>query len=142
MGKVADVALEVLRTMDAQDYDKLRDLVAEDVVMSQGGVDMNGIDEVIAMLKAFYGALPDLEHRVLNVVEDDTTAAVQMNVVATHNGHFESDLGSFPPTGKETSWHSSTFIVIEDSKAVQLTTYLDVLAVHVELGYEPAKQAA
>lgn len=142
MGKVADVALEVLRTMDAQDYDKLRELVAEDVVMSQGGVDMNGIDEVIAMLKGFYGALPDLEHRVLNVVEDDTTAAVQMNVVATHKGHFESDLGSFPPTGKPTSWYSSTFIVVEDGKAVQLTTYLDVLAVHVELGYEPVKQKA
>jgi steroid delta-isomerase-like uncharacterized protein len=142
MGQVKDTALKVLQTMDSQDYDELRNWVAEDVVMSQGGVDMNGIDEVIAMLKGFYGALPDLEHRIVNVVEGEDTAAVQMNVVATHDGTFESDLGTFPPTGKQTSWYSSTFIVIKDGKAVQLTTYLDVLAVHLEMGYKPAVQTA
>lgn len=140
MGKIKDVALKVLATMDSQDYDELHNWMAADVVMSQGGADMNGIDEVIGMLKGFYGALPDLEHKVLNVVEGIDTAAVQMNVVATHDGDFESDLGKFPASGRKTSWHSSTFIVIKDDKAVQLTTYLDVLAVHVELGYEPATQ--
>jgi ketosteroid isomerase-like protein len=136
MGQTADVALKVLATMDAQDYDELPNWMAADVSMWQAGSEMNGIDDVIAMLKVFYGALPDLEHRVLNVVEGGDTAAVQMNVVATHSGTFASDLGVFDPTGKTTSWFSSTFIVVKDGKAQQLTTYLDLLAVHREFGYE------
>jgi predicted ester cyclase len=142
MGHAADVGRTVLQTMDAQDYDRLRDVVAEDVQMIQGGASLNGIEDVIAMLKSFYGALPDLEHRILNVVEGGDTAAFEMNVVATHNGPFTSDLGDFPPTGKPTSWYSSTFITVKDGKAVALATYLDVMAVHRELGYEPARHVA
>jgi len=43
-----------------------------------------------------------------------------MNVVATHDGPFSSEQGEFPPTGKQTSWYSSTFITIKDGKAVKL----------------------
>ena len=139
MGQTAELGRKVLHTMDAQDYEALRNVVAEDVQMSQGGASLNGIEDVIAMLKAFYGALPDLEHRVLNVVEDGDTAAFEMNVVATHSGSFSSDLGEFPPTGKKTSWYSSTFITIKDGKAVSLNTYLDVMAVHREFGYAPVR---
>ena len=139
MGQAAEVGREVLATMDAQDYDRLREVMAADVQMSQGGASLNGIEDVIAMLKSFYGALPDLEHCVLNVVEDADTAAFEMNVVATHTGPFTSDLGDFPPTGRSTSWDSSTFITVRDGKAVELHTYLDVMAVHRELGYVPAR---
>lgn len=129
---------KVLATMDSQDYEALREVMAEDVQMTQGGYSFDGIDEVIEMLKAFYGALPDLEHRVMEATADEQTAAFQMNVVATHDGPFSSELGEFPPTGKQTSWYSSTFITIKDGKAVKLATYLDVMAVHRELGYQPA----
>jgi len=141
MGHAEDVGRTVLATMDAQDYDRLREVVAEDVQMTQGGATLDGIEDVIGMLKAFYGALPDLEHRILNVVEGGDTAAFEMNVVATHDGPFTSDLGDFPPTGRQTSWYSSTFITVKDGKAVALATYLDVMAVHRELGYEPAQHA-
>lgn len=137
MQNTEEAGRKVLATMDSQDYEALREVMAEDVQMTQGGYSFDGIDDVIEMLKAFYGALPDLEHRVLAVTADDETAAFQMNVVATHTGPFSSELGEFPPTGKKTSWYSSTFITIKDGKAVQLATYLDVMAVHRELGYEP-----
>src|SRR5689334_17954423 len=138
MGQTADVTLKALATMDAQDYDNLHEWIAEDIKMWQGGAEINGLGEVIEMLRGFYGALPDLEHRILEVVEEGDKAAVQMNVVATHDGDFESPLGKFPATGKQTSWFSSTFSTVRDGKVTKLTTYLDVLAVHVELGYEPA----
>jgi len=138
MGQAAEIGRKVLQTMDAQDYDALRDVIAEDVQMTQGGATLDGIEDVIGMLKAFYGALPDLEHRILAVTEEGDTAAFQMNVVATHDGEFTSDLGTFPPTGRRTSWYSSTFITVRDGKAVALATYLDVMAVHRELGYQPA----
>ena len=132
-----EIGRKVLATMDSQDYDALREVIAEDVQMTQGGYSFDGIDEVIEMLRAFYGALPDLEHRVIAVTADDEGAAFQMNVVATHDGHFSSELGEFPPSGEKTSWYSSTFITIEDGKATKLATYLDVMAVHRALGYEP-----
>lgn len=132
-----EIGRKVLATMDSQKYEDLYEVMAEDVQMTQGGYSFDGIEEVIEMLKAFYGALPDLEHRVIGVTADERSAAFQMNVVATHDGHFSSELGEFPPSGRKTSWYSSTFITIEDGKAVELATYLDVMAVHRELGYEP-----
>jgi predicted ester cyclase len=138
MNSTEEAGRKVLATMDSQDYEALREVMAADVQMTQGGYSFDGIDEVIAMLKAFYGALPDLEHRVIGATADERVAAFQMNVVATHDGHFSSELGEFPPTGEKTSWFSSTFITIEDGKAVKLATYLDVLAVHVEMGWDPA----
>jgi predicted ester cyclase len=138
MQSTEEAGRKVLATMDSQDYEALREVMAADVQMTQGGYSFDGIDEVIGMLKAFYGALPDLEHKVLAVTADDEGAAFQMNVVATHDGTFSSELGEFPPTGEKTSWLSSTFITIEDGKAVKLATYLDVMAVHREFGYQPA----
>jgi predicted ester cyclase len=139
MQSTEEAGRKVLATMDSQDYEALRKVMAADVQMTQGGYSFDGIGEVIGMLKAFYGALPDLEHRVIAATADESVAAFQMNVVATHDGHFSSELGEFPPTGEKTSWFSSTFITIEDGKAVKLATYLDVLAVHVEMGWKPDK---
>lgn len=141
MGEPADVAISALQAMDSQDYEGLRRLLADGMVMKAGGADLHGADEIIPMLQAHYAAFPDSVHRILSVVEEGDTVGLQMQVVATHEGTYRTPLGSFPGSGNRISWFSSAFIRVADGRAQEWTAYLDVMAIHREVGYVPTPLA-
>jgi steroid delta-isomerase-like uncharacterized protein len=130
-----EVAVRALAAMDSQDFEAVRSLLADDVVMVTNGVAMNGFGEIEPMLAASYQAFPDLVHTVLRVLERDGVAALQMRVRATHAGPFVSPLGEFPATGQTVEWVSAAFVEVVDGRARLWEAYLDSLTIHGQVGF-------
>jgi predicted ester cyclase len=142
MGQAAAVALRALQAMDFQDWDELRRCcAADDFVMRAGGAEFRSVDEMVPMLEAHYAAFPDSAHRFLNVVEQGATVGLEMQVVATHENTYVTDLGEFPGTGRPISWFSSAFIRVVDGQIRTWTAYLDVMEIHRVVGYVPTPES-
>ena len=61
---------------------------------------IEGSDNLVALLRGFIGALPDLNAQEQDIVADGDTVAIRFVVEATHEG----ELLGIAPTGRRVRW--------------------------------------
>jgi predicted ester cyclase len=73
---------------------------------------IEGSDNLIALLRSFIGALPDLNAQEQDIVADEHTVAVRFVVEATHKG----PLLGIAPTGRRVRWDAVDVYRLSDGK--------------------------
>lgn len=138
----ADVVRRLFEIFDGQQWDRLDEIVTDDVRLEFGGEPHFGIPAIRAWQEQVYAALPDCIHHLENIVADAESeqVAVQIRVTATHRGGFPSaGFGTLPATGRRVEWTAGSFGRIRDGKICAWTAYSDSLVVLDQLGlrFEP-----
>lgn len=133
-GRVAAIARRGLEIMDAQEFERLAEVMHDDVKWMVGGVTVDGPEGIGQFLGGFYTAFPDARHEVLAVVEEGDAVALELRVKATHGGAFPSPVGEIAATGRSVEWASGTFVRVRDGKIESWRGYNEIIDILVQIG--------
>jgi C-1 hydroxylase len=128
-----EIVLESIRSIDAQDFDSLRDLWAED--LSCYLLDMPepfGREQTIEYIQAFYSAFPDNVHNIHNAIAEGDFVAVMLTNNATH----QEDFAGIPATGGTVSFAGMHLVKVLDGVVVDWWLLDDNLGFMQQLGME------
>src|ERR1700761_8596833 len=132
-GEAAAIARRGLEIMDSQEFERLADVMHEDVRWDGGGVVAIGPQAIGDMLRAFYTAFPDLRHEVVATVEEGAAMAVEMRVIGTHEGAFPTPVGEIAGTGNHVDWAAGSFIRVADGKVTSWRAYIEVIDILAQI---------
>jgi predicted ester cyclase len=132
------IARRALEIYDAQEFDRIGEVLADDYQVKVVGATFTGLVEMRGMLDGFYGAFPDLEHHLEAVIgtTDPNETVFEIRVTATHLGPFHGPAGVVPPSGNSVEWFSGNVIRSDGSKLKSWNIYLDQVPVLSQIGYE------
>jgi steroid delta-isomerase-like uncharacterized protein len=133
------VVQAVYDAIDAQDYDRLSELTADDFVGHVAGVpEPFDKDAVFEMIRNWYGAFPDYVHVVEAMVAEGDRVAVRLTYNATHQGEFEG----IPATGNRISYAGAHMVTVVDGQVQEMWVLEDMLGLMTQLGMQlvPAEQ--
>ena len=89
------------RVFNAHDPDLASEFVTPDVRWHGGTLGtVEGVENLIALLQGFIGALPDLHAEEQDIVADGNAVVLRFVVEGTHKG----ELLGIPPTGRKVRW--------------------------------------
>ena len=95
---------------------------------------IEGSDNLIALLRSFIGALPDLNAQEQDIVAQGNMVAVRFVVEATHKG----DLLGIAPTGRRVRWDAVDVYRLSDGKITEEWAADDMAAILHQVGaYSP-----
>ena len=141
---VEQLVRDTLGIFDAQQFDRLGEVLHDDVTLTFLGTPISGLDNVRQTLEVLYASIPDQRHCIERVTADEPNqaAAVEMLVGGTHDGApFPTAFGDVPPSGRHVEWRPGSFIRARDGKVETWTVYLDQVEVLRALGVELAPAA-
>lgn len=133
----AALVRKTLRLYDEHAYDRLGEVMHENVQLTFLGETSVGIDHVRTSLRALYDAIPDQTHTIIRMTVDEPheACAVEMLVAGTHDsGPFPTSFGMIPASGEHVEWRPGSFIRARDGKVESWTVYLDQVSVLKALG--------
>ena len=119
-----------------RDEDRLRELLAEDVVEHGVHREVHGVDDVVALLDAHFEPFPDYAGSGETVLAEDDVVAVRYTASGTHSGEYRD----VPPTGHEVEWTGMAMYRIEDDRIAEIWIEEDRLGLleQLELAEPPA----
>ena len=92
------IAKELFVAIDAGDFDKFKELFADDFSLKVPGFDEPwGTDMLFQTIKSHYTAFPDWTHVIEEVVAEGEKVTVKVNQNGTHKAEYEG----IPATGIE-----------------------------------------
>jgi predicted ester cyclase len=91
---------------------------------------IEGSDNLVALLRSFIGALPDLNAQEQDIVADGETVAVRFVVEATHEG----ELLGIAPTGNRVRWDAVDVYRLKDGKISEEWAADDLTAILAAVG--------
>lgn len=137
----AALVAKTLGIYDAKEFDRLGEVMHEDVQLTFLGETSVGVANIKAMLEALYTAIPDQTHTIERITIDDEheAVAIEMLVAGTHDAApFPTSFGDVPPSGQHVEWRPGSFVRARDGKVQSWTVYLDQVSVLRALGVELA----
>jgi predicted ester cyclase len=116
------------RVFNAHNPDLASEFVTPDVRWHGGTLGtVEGVENLLVLLRGFIGALPDLHAEEQDIVVDGNTVALRFVVEATHEG----ELLGIAPTGRKVRWDAVDIYrfnndgkIIEEWAADDLTAIL------------------
>jgi predicted ester cyclase len=121
--------------------DELSELIHADCDFKMPGMSFRGKDALLALLRGYREAFPDLRHTVRDHVVSDQGIALELLVEGTHQGPMVTPQGVIPPTGKKVVWDSCDFIRVSAGKVAAWHVYHDPLPFLTALGLAPPPAA-
>jgi predicted ester cyclase len=123
------------RVFNAHNPDLASEFVTPDVRWHGGTLGtVEGVDNLLGLLRGFIGALPDLNAREQDIVAAGDTVAIRFVVEATHNG----DLLGIAPTGRKVRWDAVDVYKFRDGKISEEWAADDMAAIlHAVGAYTP-----
>ncbi|MEA2195942.1 MAG: hypothetical protein QOG42_2704 [Solirubrobacteraceae bacterium] len=123
------------RVFNEHDPGRASEYLAADVKWHGGLLGtVEGADNVANMLRAFFGALPDLTATEHDVIAAGDSVAVRYVVEATHKGN----LLGIEPTGRRVRWDALDIYRLADGRIVEEWAGDDVAAILYQVGaYTP-----
>jgi predicted ester cyclase len=91
---------------------------------------IEGSANLVALLRSFIGALPDLNAQEQDIVADGETVAVRFVVEATHEG----ELLGIAPTGNRVRWDAVDVYRLKDGKISEEWAADDLTAILAAVG--------
>jgi predicted ester cyclase len=136
IGPAGTTLLRVFAIEEAHEFDRLGEVLCDDVEIRLAGTAFQGLSQVRQMQENFFGAFPDLEQHVQTMTETPTRVCAQLHVTATHLGPLATAFGVIEPTGRAIEWFSGIFVEMRDGKVATWSIYLDQVALLASLGCE------
>jgi predicted ester cyclase len=124
------------RVFNAHDPDLASEFVTPDVRWHGGTLGtVDGAGNLVALLRGFIGALPDLHAEEQDIVADGDTVVLRFVVEATHKG----ELLGIAPTGRKVRWDAvDVYRFNEDGKITEEWAADDLTAILHSVGaYTP-----
>jgi predicted ester cyclase len=130
-----------VRFFEAQD--RLRggpadDLCAEGYTAYLGNFPPFDLEGHKAFSATFYAGIPDLEHRIQEVIAEHDCAAVRFRLTGTHSG----SLMGQPPSGKRIDAGAIALMRISAGKVTELRAEFDQMGLMQQIGALPREPAA
>jgi predicted ester cyclase len=119
------------RVFNAHNPDLASEFVTPDVRWHGGTLGtVEGVENLVGLLRGFIGALPDLHAEEQDLVADGDTVAIRFVVEATHKG----DLLGIAPTGRKVRWDAVDVYRIKDGKITEEWAADDMAAILDQVG--------
>jgi predicted ester cyclase len=119
------------RVFNAHDPDLAAEFVTPDVKWHGGTLGtVEGVGNLVGLLRAFIGALPDLNAQEQDIVAAGDTVALRFVVEATHQG----DLLGIAPTGRRVRWDAVDVYRLRDGKISEEWAADDMTAILHQVG--------
>lgn len=142
MGQAADVVHRKIVAFNAQNAEKVLELLHPDAEWAIPGGLLRGRDQVLAFFSDLWEAFPDFELTVTWVAEEGSTVIKQFRAAGTHHGTFHSPGGDIPPTGRRVDLPCSEQYEVEGGLIVSARLIFDRLELLEQLGVAPAPAPA
>jgi steroid delta-isomerase-like uncharacterized protein len=141
MPQLEDLARTLFTALDARDYDRLEELVADDCDVVVPGFRGRGPQAYIDWARPFCDAFPDLNHTVGALAEGGDTVAFELRVAGTHTEPLRTPAGDVPATGRAVDFHAGDVWQVNDGRIVALHVYFDQMELLGQLGLLPEPAA-
>jgi predicted ester cyclase len=138
--------VEAARRYDAafnlQDADaRVANLTHDTEAMLPGGLTLRGPEQVVAIARSFWEALPDGRISSEHEVAAGDTVVTEGRLSGTHTGTFHSPQGDIPASGNRVALRFASVRLIRDGKVASERLYFDQLEFLQQIGALPAAQA-
>ena len=139
MGDAVEIARRYDDAFNAHDVEGRRAVLSDDSELwMPGGMRLQGPDQIIGMVQAFWQALPDGKLIQERHISDGTDVATEGRLEGTHTGPFPSPRGDIPPTGNRVEFGYASLRRIEGDAIVSEHLYFDQMELLGQLGLLPS----
>jgi steroid delta-isomerase-like uncharacterized protein len=127
--EITRTAQELIAAFNAADWDRLRPLVASDVVYTETGTGrrMEGADAYFALLDGWKRAFPDVAGTVEATLAGDGIVAQEIHWEGTQTGPLETPGGIVPASGRRISVEATAWFRFRGDVIAEIHHHLDVL---------------
>jgi predicted ester cyclase len=115
--------------MDAQEFDKLGELLTSDFQLHLGSDHLDAA-QTQDLIRMFYNAFPDFKHHVEQVLAVDEMVVLRATDRATHSGDFQG----IAPTGRRVSFGQIGIYRMADGKIAEVWEEADIMGLMQQLG--------
>ncbi len=136
IAKNKEIVVQANDAINAQDYDKIRELYAENFVrhcQATPDTEIGDLETFIDIVKEWMTTTPDAKQTINFLAGEGDLVAF----FVTFEGTQEGPMGPFPPTGKKMLSDCYGFHRIEDGKITETWVTWDNLSILMQLGYFP-----
>ncbi len=143
MADLTNIAREVVEAFNASDWERTKALMTPDYLYNEVGTGrrIQGPEEVVAALKGWKEAMPDVTGTVTNVLVSGNTVTLQVTWEGTQTGPLEGPMGTIPASGKRQVTPSAWIFTFEGKKIKESHHYFDMLALLTQIGAIPGQSA-
>ena len=125
------VAREIMAAIDAQDFDRLSTLMADDfVVRFVGSPDRVGRDVTFELIRQTYESFPDYRHVIDEIITEGDRVLVRVTYQGTHLGERDG----IAPTGHQVDYVGVWILTVVDGVARDVWLLDDSLELMSQLG--------
>jgi steroid delta-isomerase-like uncharacterized protein len=111
-----ELVRDYLNAFNERDWDRLSDLLAEDVVEHGIHEELRGPEEITDFLKSHFDTFPDYAGTTEAMIAAEDTVAVRYTATGTHRGEYEN----VDPTGHQVEWTGMVMYRIEDDRIAEI----------------------
>ena len=123
---------------NAQDAEaRVANLTPDTEAMLPGGMILRGPEQLAAVARSFWEALPDGKIISENEVASGDTVVTEGTLSGTHTGTFRSPQGDIPASGNRVALRYASVKVIRDGKVALEHLYFDQLEFLQQIGALP-----
>jgi predicted ester cyclase len=136
----SDVLRHVMLAFGAGDWDRMRELVSDDLAcvdIAAGGDVTIGGDAFVQTEKNWRGAFSDFQVEILAVVGDDTHAAGDMILRGRHTGPLPTPWGDIPATGRNVELPFVLYCQVVDSRLTEVRDHYNPSLAMTQIGVAP-----
>jgi steroid delta-isomerase-like uncharacterized protein len=132
-------AEELLDAFNQSDWDKMRSMIAPDLVYIETGTGrrIEGADAYIGLAQTWKRAFPDTTGTIRNILAVDDTVAEEIRWESTHTGPLETPNGTIEATNRRVATDASHWTRFDGELAREMHHYLDVFSLLRQLGALP-----
>ena len=139
--ELKQLAHDSIESFNKANWDLWRQLHAPNVVYEEICTNrrLTGHDEVMANLKGWREAFPDVKGKVTNVVVSGDQAMLEVEWKGTHKGSLKTPFGVIPPSGKPNTTRAMITLKVERDRIVSNRHYFDFYSMLRQIGALPEK---
>ena len=136
MADAVATARDIVDAFNQADWEGYEALLADGGSYNEvgSGRELKGATDIIAALKGWRTAMPDVKGTITNALSDGDTAVLEITWEGTQTGPMETPDSTIPPSGKRQKTLSTWVLEIEDGKMKTSRHYFDMLSFLTQIG--------
>lgn len=141
MAASEELVRRMFTAIEARDYDAVAGALAPDCDFRAPGVELRGPDGVLAWMRPFLEAFPDIHHHIGPTVAAGDRVAFELELHGTHTAPLATPEGELPPTGRELYLSVCNMWSVRDDDAIaSYHIYFDQVEFMAALGLIPQEE--
>src|SRR3954471_8772295 len=136
---LARITEELMDAFNQSDWDKMRAMVAPDIVYTETGTGrrLEGVDAYMEACEIWKRAFPDAHGATRELVASGDIVAQEIHWEGTHTGPFETSNGTIEATNRRTETDASHWIRYDGEVVREIHHYIDVFSLLGQIGALP-----